>query len=279
MSDTAALPARRTRSKSTPLVVATESPHAFEEEAVFDLRQKRRVAALVRLKKLDVRATSAALGLPFENVSLSVGGEWDAMRDAEWARLSEIVGIDPETGKLHRNFPHYLHLVSAASQEDLKEVRGLLMDLLAAVAIPRPSEKEANLSWWARLFYKSQDPKVLILQNEHVRVVILQHWTALHVIDLLQDCGWARETEAASRIKTAIALERFLAGDLNASEFDDLFDLEKKMTWKRVALLARANHVSIEELIAFIKQRGDELEEERKQRLKTVEAPLRRKAQ
>ena len=108
-----------------------------------------------------------------------------------------------------------------------------------------------------------------MLQNAHVRVVCIDY-NRIGVVGRIQDCRWARKTEKASVVPTKLAIDRFLSGDLTGTEFDELFDLEGKLTWDRIAMLARANHVSMEEIIDFIHERGDLKEQERLQRMRAV---------
>lgn len=237
---------------------SSDVPGSLSEEALWATRQQQ-CSSLVRLKRLDVRASAAAIGMPYENVRQAIAGESQAMRNSDWERLMEIAGFDLETGRLNRNFPHFIH-VDEERISDLKCVSSLMADAKAA----RIQCGERRL-----LGMFSKSPSITVIQNDHVRIVCLEH-TKTSSMSYIPDCQWARKSEEDSVVKTTLSADRFIKGDLTSTEFDDLFSRGARVTLERIEILARANHVTFEEIAEFIQQRGDQKEQDRLTRMRSV---------
>lgn len=243
---------------SLSAIKTSDHQRSITDEELWAIRQMQ-CASLIRLKRLDGRAVAAAIGMPYENVRQAIEGEAQAMRKSDWERLMEISGFDLETGRLNRNFPHFIH-VDDSRIADLRCISGLMADAKAA----RIQCNERRL-----LGMFSKGPSLTVIQNDHVRIVCIEH-TKMSSMSHIPDCQWARKSEEDSIVKTALPADRFIKGDLTSTEFDDLFSRGDRMTLDRIEILARANHVTFEEIAEFIQQRGDQKERDRLTRMRTV---------
>lgn len=214
-----------------------------------------------RLKQISIGALSAMLGMPSENVRQALGGMYEALRAPEWDRLIEIMGIDPETSRLNRKMPHFLH-VTKANLLAFKALEDAFVTMRAA-------RMDFDERWIDRI--RNKAPKVAVMQNDHLRVVVIEH-QGVQAIDAINGVEWARGTEKASRLKSSLERERFIAGDMTAIEFDLLFAGDRRIDWDYIELVARANRVSMEDIVTYIKSVGDKKAEENASYLKVVNA-------
>lgn len=212
-----------------------------------------------RLKRIGIGALSAMLGMPSENVKQALGGMHEALRAPEWDRLIEIMGVDPETSRLSRTMPHFLHV----TKDNLLAFKALE----EAFVNMRAARMDFNDRWIDRL--RNKLPKIAVMQNDHLRVVVVEH-DGVQAIDALSGVEWARGTEKASQLKSSFERDRFIAGDMTSIEFDMLFAGDRRINWDYVEIVARANRVSMEDIVGYIKSVGDKKAEENAAYLKVV---------
>lgn len=239
---------------------------AAEEALPLSAEQIRRLcidhAILIsRLKRIDTAALAAMLGMPTDNVRKALSGVEEALRAPEWDRVIEIMGIDPETARLNRSMPHFIH-VTPATLDAFKALESVFLNMRAA----RMSFNEGLM---ARL--RNKQPHVAVMQNDHLRIVLIEH-EGVRAMNAINGVDWARGSEQASLVKSVFSRDRFIAGDLTAIEFDTLFAGDRRIDWSYVELVARANRVSMEDIVNYIQSVGEQKSHEAQTYLKVVNA-------
>jgi len=239
---------------------------AVEDMSPLNAEQIRRLSIdhailISMLKRIDTAALAAMLGMPTDNVRKALSGVEEALRAPEWDRVIEIMGIDPETARLNRSMPHFIH-VTPATLDAFKALESVFLNMRAA----RMSFKEGLI---ARL--RNKQPRVAVMQNDHLRIVLIEH-EGVRAINAINGVDWARGSEQASLVKSVFSRDRFIAGDLTAIEFDTLFAGDRRIDWNYVELVARANRVSMEDIVSYIQSVGEQKSHEAQTYLKVVNA-------
>lgn len=250
-TDEAALP--------QPLVYSNDKPLDQDSEAIFKTCVER-ARLLYRVKKIDLSTLACTIAMPIENVRQALGGVMDALRRAEWEKVIAITGLDVKTGRLARGTPHFIFHDDATKK---------LIETLAPLF---NNTKAARLDFNERhrLFGKKTN-RILMLQNDHLRVVVIEA-PKQSFMSAVKTSKWFLETEKRSVVKTSFAKSRFVSCDMSAIDFDAVFNPNGALDWGHVDTVARANRVSIEEIITFIKAEGDRKEQMGDAYLRRVES-------
>lgn len=255
-SNLAAIKARHVQSAAAPL--------AEREFPAFNAEQTRRLcidhAILIsKLKRIDTAALATMLGMPTDNVRKALSGMEEALRAPEWDRVIEIMGIDPQTARLNRSMPHFIH-VTPASLQAFQALESIFLNMRAA-------RMQFDDGLIKRL--RNNAPRVVVMQNDHLRVVLIEH-EGVRALESVNGIEWARGSEKASQVKAVFSRDRFVAGDLTAIEFDTLFAGDRRIDWDYVELVARANRVSMEDIVGYIQSVGEQKSHDAQTYLKVV---------
>lgn len=235
-----------------------------QEMPAFSAEQTRRLcidhAILIsKLKRIDTAALATMLGMPTDNVRKALSGMEEALRAPEWDRVIEIMGIDPQTARLNRSMPHFIH-VTPASLQAFQALENMFLNMRAA-------RMQFDDGLMKRL--RNKAPHVAVMQNDHLRVVLIEH-EGVRALEAINGIEWARGSEKASQVKAVFSRDRFVAGDLTAIEFDTLFAGDRRINWDYVELVARANRVSMEDIVGYIQSVGEEKSQDAQTYLKVV---------
>lgn len=214
---------------------------------------------LSKLKRIDTAALATMLGMPTDNVRKALTGVEEALRAPEWDRLIEIMGIDPQTARMSRAMPHFIH-VTPATRQSFQALEGAFINMRAA-------RMQFDDTLVDRI--RNKAPRIAVMQNDHLRIVVIEH-EGVRALDSINQFEWARGSEKASQVKSVFKRERFVAGDLTAIEFDTIFAGDRRIDWQYVELVARANRVSMEDIVGYIQSVGEEKSKDAQTYLKVV---------
>jgi hypothetical protein len=175
-------------------------------------------------------------------------------------RVADVLGIDSAQMRFASGRVHSIELsripmfTSAAEKRKISRAVGLLARGAQVVEMKSPASLQQLLS----------GRKMFAMQTSNFRVICVAGIGSGFDIDTVPSAVWGGGEHSKSIIPVLDAemAENLKALDLTESEFDELFEGLNAATWADIKVASRFNGVSKKELMAFIKSRAVEFDED-----------------